>query len=143
MIGVQTCALPIWSLTLSLLQLHLFEMVELTPDQTVALEKMRTAFPAEDCCGLQFDDSTFLRYLRARTFDFAKSSAMLNATIKWREEAGLGDMHKGWTSIIEKENSTGKMYARGFSKEGHALLYMKPRYENTNDHDGNVVSNND
>lgn len=32
----------------------------------------------------------------------------------------------------------GKMYVRGFSRDGHALLYMRPSLENTNDHHGNM-----
>lgn len=114
-------------------------MMDLTKEENDALEKMRTAFPAKDCCGLALNDATFLRYLRARTFDFSKSSAMLTSTIKWRNEFGICDMQRGWTDIIQKENVTGKLYARGFSKEGHPLLYMRPGLENTRDHDGNMV----
>ena len=116
-----------------------FLMVDLSKEQNDALEKMRTAFPASDCCGLALNDATFMRYLKARTFDFQKSSAMLSATIKWRNEFGLCQMHSDWTDIIQKENITGKMYARGFTREGHPILYMKPRFENTRDHDGNMV----
>jgi len=47
-------------------------------------------------------------------------------------------MHTEWTSILKKENETGKMYVRGFDKTGHSVIYMKPRFENTNDHDGNL-----
>lgn len=94
----------------------------LTIEQTNALAKMRQKFTEGDSCGLPLNDSTFLRYLRARSFDFNKSSTMLNATIKWRKEFGLSDMKAGWTDVIKEENGSGKMYVRGFSKEGHALL---------------------
>lgn len=40
--------------------------------------------------------------------------------------------------IIRKENSTGKMYASGFDKQGRPILVMRPRNENTLDMDGNI-----
>lgn len=64
---------------------------------------------------------------------------MLQNTIKWRDEFKLKELHEdSWNNIISVENSTGKMYVRGFDKEGHVLIYMKPRFENTNDHNGNI-----
>jgi hypothetical protein len=64
---------------------------------------------------------------------------MLRKTIQWRKEFGLADLFEGkWNEVIAKENSTGKMYARGYDKTGHVVLYMKPVFENTNDHDGNL-----
>lgn len=116
-------------------------MADLTKDQSASLEKMRLAFPDPDSSGLPLNDATFLRYLRARSFDFTKASAMLTSTIQWRRDFGLEEMSKkGWNDILAKENCTGKMYARGLSLEGHPLLYMRPKLENTNDHDGNIVS---
>ena len=47
-------------------------------------------------------------------------------------------MQNGWRDILINENSTGKMYIRGFSKSGNAILYMRPKYENTKDHNGNM-----
>ncbi len=41
-------------------------MTELDTKQLDALEGMRTAFAGADGTGLQMDDVTFLRYLRAR-----------------------------------------------------------------------------
>jgi hypothetical protein len=34
--------------------------------------------------------------------------------------------------IIEQENETGKIYARGYDKDGRAMMYMRPARENTN-----------
>ena len=116
-------------------------MADLTADQRTALEKMRKSFPETDSNGFLLNDATFLRYLRARSFDATKSSAMLAATVKWRKDFELADMHsKSWEDILAKENSTGKMYVRGLSRDGHPILYMKPKLENTNEHDGNIVS---
>jgi hypothetical protein len=104
-----------------------------------ALQKMRDAFADVDGFGMKMNDGTYLRYLRARNFNFEKSKHMLENTLKWREEFGLKDFHNGqWKDIIALENSTGKMYARGFDRQGHLMVYMKPKEENTNDHDGNI-----
>ena len=64
---------------------------------------------------------------------------MLEKSVEWRDSFGLQALADGeWRDVIANENSTGKMYVRGYDKEGHPLLYMKPRFENTNDHDGNI-----
>ena len=34
-------------------------------------------------------------------------------------------------AIISKENETGKIYVRGYDKDGRALMYMRPGRENT------------
>lgn len=114
----------------------------LTASEAEALESMRQhdAFKARiDVHGLPMNDKTFLRYLRARDFQFEKARDMLQATIDWRDSYGLDKlMSKEWQDIIAKENITGKLYVRGFDKEGHPLLYMKPRFENTKDYPSNV-----
>ena len=89
--------------------------------------------------GLDLNDHTFLRYLRARSYDFAKGSAMLNETLNWRRDFGLPNIHgPEWQAVVAKENATGKTYVRGFDKEGSVIMYMKPKFENTSDHDGNL-----
>lgn len=40
--------------------------------------------------------------------------------------------------VIAKENSTGKVYVSGFDRQGRPILVMRPRKENTHDHDGNI-----
>jgi len=66
------------------------------------------------------------RYLRARGFEIDKAVLMLKETIEWRKTFGLTDLYDGkWKDIIASENSTGKMYIRGYDREGHAILYMK------------------
>lgn len=102
---------------------------------------MRDKFgPSTDGNGLPLNDFTLLRFLRARQFDVSKATLMLNNTLSWRREFDLKELRQGtsWTESIRKENSTGKLYVRGFDKDGSCLLYMKPRHENTNDHDGNL-----
>ena len=63
---------------------------------------------------------------------------MLNNTIQWRIDFDLPNMHTAWKELIEQENITGKLYVRGFDKFGHAILYLKPRNENTKSHEGNL-----
>jgi len=87
----------------------------------------------------QLNSDCAKRYLRARQWNIDKSKTMLDATIAWRREFGLDALYdEKWVEVLAKENSTGKMYARGFSLCGRPLLYMKPRHENTHDYDGNL-----
>lgn len=83
----------------------------LSPHDTVALELMREEFLElkEDGNGLALDDSTFLRYLRARKFDVERAKAMLHETLKWRRNFDLENLSTTWQSTISKENSTGKV----------------------------------
>jgi len=132
----------------------------LNDKQQESLEKMRSEFSEvpKECCGLSVNDSTLLRYLRARSFDVDKAVAMLRATIEWRNSFGLSDFYDGrWEDVLSVENSTGrlldvislaifhfkyiykgKLYVRGFDRDGRALLYLKPRFENTNKHADNM-----
>ena len=36
-------------------------------------------------------------------------------------------------TILREENATGKIYVRGFDREGRAAMYMRPHHENTKD----------
>jgi hypothetical protein len=62
---------------------------------------------------------------------------MLDASLKWREKFGLPNIDH-WKEVIALENSTGKTYVRGYDNHGHVIVYMKPSFENTNEHDGNI-----
>ena len=113
----------------------------LTAEQQNALEKMRQTFSEKPSSspdpGFICDDRLYLRYLRARNFDVDKAVLMLNATLQWREKFGLKNIHE-WIDTIRVENDSGKMYTRGFDRDGSILLYMKPRLENSKNHDGNL-----
>lgn len=94
---------------------------------------------SSDDKGFPFSDSTYLRYLRARNNDVDKASEMLNNTITWRNTFGLPGLYRGdWKQILSTENATGKMFVRGFDREGHPLVYLRPKCENTFDHNGNL-----
>jgi hypothetical protein len=116
--------------------------MEYTQEQEAGLAELRAAFGGKTSDkGFPLNDPTFLRYLRARKGNVAAAKKQLEATIKWRVEAGLSDLYEQkWESVIANENSTGKCYVRGFDRAGHPLLYMKPRFENTKDHDGIVLA---
>lgn len=101
-----------------------------------SLETMRTKYAGLDGTGLDLNEKTFLRYLKARNDNLDKASSMLDSTIQWRKDFGVSDL-QSWMSILVKENATGKLYCRGYDKTGHSIIYMKPGRENTNDHDGN------
>jgi hypothetical protein len=115
------------------------------PQQEAAMAKMRTTFASNPGSDerFQLDDETFGRYLRARNYDVEKASSLLASTLKWRQEFGLKNMlgsstGEGWAETMRKENASGKLYVRGFSLDGSAILYMRPKNENTRDHDGNL-----
>lgn len=79
------------------------------------------------------------RYLKARKGNVAEAKTMLEETLKWRKAFGVGNIHtKGYMKVIEKETFTGKTYVGGYCRDGHALLYMRPRRENSSEYDGNL-----
>lgn len=43
-------------------------------------------------------------------------------------------------SVVRKENETGKLYVRGYDKDGRAMMYMRPGKENTRDEGGNMLN---
>lgn len=84
--------------------------------------------------GLFDDVSALVRYLRARQWDVQKASEMMRATARWREQFDLQGLRSGkYNDTIAMENSTGKMYCRGFDQLGRPIIYMKPRKENSTD----------
>lgn len=109
----------------------------LTEEQTQALRDMQEHFEGAEGYGLHLDEMCFRRYLRSENWDLKKSIAKLQNTLDWRQSF---EVHKidEWADVIAEENATGKTYVRGFDKQGRAILYMKPRHENSTSHDGNL-----
>ena len=113
-------------------------------DDEGLLEEMREAFKDHDHHNsgddlMDLDTNTFKRYLNARKGDVAAAKKMLEETLTFRKEFGLGEIFSApWLKTLEKETFTGKTYCRGYDREGRSILYMKPRYENTHEHDGNL-----
>ncbi|CAM9478645.1 unnamed protein product [Laminaria digitata] len=111
-----------------------------TPAEAQGISQLRQShFPVgTESFGMPLDDACLARYLRARSGDVAKAAAMLSATLEWRREFGLPQVLKDEVNVIAKENSTGKVYVSGFDRQGRPVLVMRPREENTQDHDGNI-----
>lgn len=99
------------------------------------------------------DDFMTLRHLRAEKGKVPKAIEAVRRTLKWREEFQVNAirscLHSSSSSpeeedsdllanVIRKENETGKLYVRGYDKDGRAMLYMRPGNENTNDHVNNM-----
>lgn len=63
---------------------------------------------------------------------------MLHATLEWRDKMGLQNFRDDWKDTMALENATGKTYIRGYDKSGHPILIMRPKNENTNNHEGNI-----
>ncbi len=76
-----------------------------------------------------------------------KAIVAIKATLQWRKEfqvekikrafegdddgSSSGDVSREMADIISQENETGKIYIRGYDKDGRALMYMRPGRENT------------
>jgi hypothetical protein len=79
--------------------------------------------------------------------DVIKATAAIQSTIQFRKEFGLVDIVRCFenptsemATILQTESETGKMYARGYDKDGRALMYMRPANENTNNEANNMRS---
>ncbi|CAM9199863.1 unnamed protein product [Choristocarpus tenellus] len=111
----------------------------LNSEQIAALNELRTSFPLDrDSNGLPLDDSCLMRYLRARNWNVSKAGKMLSATLDWRRNFGVEKVLNEEGDVIARENSTGKIYLRGYDKAGRPIMIMRPRCENTKNHDGNI-----
>lgn len=105
------------------------------------------------------DDNMPLRHYRAEKGNLSDAIRKIKLTLKWREEFGVEDIkrcfdkhnsidaslssekQKKLTSladIIAHENETGKIYSRGYDKQGRAILYLTPGKENSNDEWNNM-----
>lgn len=67
--------------------------------------------------------STYMRYLRARSWDVKKAKKMLIETIKWRDEYKPYSIRA--KDIVTELNHKGKMYRGGFDKLNRPLILMK------------------
>lgn len=113
-------------------------LVAFSASQLVALDSLRVNFKDRTSdVNFKLDNLLYIRYLRARNFEAIKATTMLEKTIQWRSSFNIDSM-KTWRRILDNENSTGKLYVRGFSEEGNALIYAKPKFENSTSHDGKM-----
>ena len=71
--------------------------------------------------------------------DVIKATENLKAALQWRKDFDAAALVSAMTEkgnasykkLLERENSTGKIYIRGYDKDGRALMYMRPGRENT------------
>ena len=78
------------------------------------------------------------RYLRAEKGNIETAVKRLKETLVWRKEFGV-DKVVADDELHKFENATGKMYTRGYDKDGCALLYIKPGLENSSSADGQIM----
>ncbi|KAL7438686.1 hypothetical protein ACHAXM_006569 [Skeletonema potamos] len=96
------------------------------------------------------DDSMPLRHYRADKGNLPDSIRKIKATIQWRQDFNVEDIKRCFcdrnnpnlpiakqkelnhlAEVIAKENETGKIYVRGYDKQGRAVLYLTPGRENS------------
>ncbi|KAL7566137.1 hypothetical protein ACA910_003905 [Epithemia clementina (nom. ined.)] len=88
-----------------------------------------------------------VRHFRAEKGVLPKAIASLKGALKWRQDFELqkimdcfqnADGDKSFREIIAFENSPGKIYVRGYDKDGRSFVYMKPAKENSNNELNNM-----
>lgn len=106
--------------------------------ERVGVEKILQSLTEEETVRLT-DPSMPIRHLRAEKGDVAKAVEKLKLALKWREEFGTDKIVKALSTkdahefreLLARENKTGKMYIRGYDKNGRAMVIMRPAMENT------------
>ena len=93
------------------------------------------------------DERQPLRHYRAEKGDVENAIRKIKSTIQWRQDFEVDDIMRCFdkddvplddqkkldrlANIIADENATGKIYCRGYDKEGRAILYLTPGRENS------------
>jgi len=91
-----------------------------------------------------------LRQYRADKGNLPQAIRKIKATIQWRQDFDVEDIKRCFSDrnnpdlpiekqkelnhlaeVIAKENETGKIYSRGYDREGRAVLYLTPGRENS------------
>jgi len=79
------------------------------------------------------------RYLRGEKSNVKSATENLKETLKWRKDFDVDKIVAGgYDELMKVENQTGKMYVRGYDKDGSAVMYMKPGLENTNNEENQM-----
>merc|ERR1719401_466449 len=96
------------------------------------------------------DPNMPLRYLRAEKGNVETATKRLKETLAWQQEFKVSSIKNCFLQqvdnnvdnndtitelkdIIAFENSTGKIYCRGYDKNNRAILYLRPARENSTD----------
>ena len=91
-----------------------------------------------------------LRHYRAEKGNLEEAIRKIKCTLKWREEFAVEDIKRCFDEkyistlsserqnelrelgrVIANENETGKIYCRGYDRQGRAILYLTPGKENS------------
>eukprot|EP00667_Euglena_gracilis_P015778 EG_transcript_16452 len=75
------------------------------------------------------DDACLYRYLRARQLNVDKAMAMLENSLKWRQEFGVGKIMTENMDDIRYLGQVGCNYVHGKDQLGRPVIYMKPRVQ--------------
>jgi hypothetical protein len=62
-------------------------------DLTEKLDAMQRKYAYRNGFGMPLDSKTFTRYLQARNNDLEQAMTMLDATLVWREEFDVANLH--------------------------------------------------
>lgn len=73
------------------------------------------------------NDECLYRYLRARQYNVEKAMAMLENSVKWRQEFGVGLLQTEYDEDVKYLGQVGCNYVHGKDKLGRPVVYMKPR----------------
>jgi len=115
------------------------EKSKLTPQaEEAGVKAMLAALSDEEKAAFP-DPNMPLRHLRADKGDVKVATRKIKETLAWRKEFQVDKIAKCFAEggdeelrkIIREENATGKVYVRGYNREGRATMYMRPQHENT------------
>ena len=94
---------------------------------------------------MEFDPTMPVRHLRAEKGDATKAVQQIKETLQWRRDFGVDvivscfqvestdrdtEKHAEMRRILQHEAEPGKVYARGYDREGRCFMYMTPAREN-------------
>ncbi|KAJ7250442.1 hypothetical protein O6H91_Y422800 [Diphasiastrum complanatum] len=69
---------------------------DLLPFQQDALEVLKAVLVAQRLLRKKDEDQDLLRFLRARSFDVGKATAMYEAMTEWRKAVGADTIAQSW-----------------------------------------------
>jgi len=80
----------------------------------------------EDYDGLFDDAGSLIRYLRSQAWNLLLAEEKIRATARWRKDFGLATQRCGtFSEVLAREASLGRMYVRGFDRQGQPIIYIK------------------
>ncbi|PSC75046.1 random slug 5-like [Micractinium conductrix] len=108
-----------------------YEAVELSPEQHTKVEALQASVAdavAEHAPHRAFcTHGTYIRYLRARSWNVAKAAKMLRETLRWRVE--YGPQALDWERT-KAEGARGKLHVLDHpDNDGRPVVLMRPRLE--------------